>query len=301
VWNFLKRSRNPDKPNPAASAPRAAFVREFACDGYVVQVDESNQTLELDVVDDDLVSQQTNRLTPRFASLPKRKSSERFVSASMLAFKAKQFDDGLYAAVEVAAQQGAGKYLGKISLLRELTQVLARGRLQGEMSAVVFAAARLGAVPVEQPSPMELAVARQIERFLADEKASKVMGFYTWTQELNRIFQQDRMLQSKVSDRRAVHEVARALRESGSAYAKYVDYLTLISRLTNPLAAEDLRDWLERPALDDTGPVSSCSFFPPSRAYETDLVKQLYENTPIPEGSTSCGKWFSGYATAGSL
>lgn len=286
MWNFLKRFRDPGKPNLTDSAPRGNFVREFVSDGYVVQVDESNQTLKLHAEEDDLFWQGTP-LIPTFASITSIQRSvlsERFVSASMLAFKAKQFDDGLYAAVEVAAQQGAGKYLGKISLLKELTQVLARGRLQGEMSAVVFAAARLGAVPVEQPSTMELAVSREIERFLADEKASKVLGFYTWTQELNRIFQQDRMLQSKVSDRRAVDEVARALCECGSAYATYVDYLTLVSRLTNPLAAVDLRDWLEHPALDDTGPVSSCRFFPPSRAYETDLVKQLYENTPIPEG-----------------
>jgi hypothetical protein len=111
-----------------------------------------------------------------------------------------------------------------------------------------------------------------------------VLGFYTWTQELKRIFQQDRMLQSRVSDRRAVGEVARALHECGSAYATYVAYLTLISRLTNPLAADDLRDWLEHPALDDTGPLRFWSFFPSSRAYETDLVKQFYEWTPIPEG-----------------
>jgi hypothetical protein len=249
---------------------------------YVVQVDESKQTLKLHA-EDDIVWKRT-ALLPTHASPQKPMSSERFVSASMLAFKAKQFDDGLYAAVDLAAQQGVGKYLGKISLLRELTRVLARGGLQGEMSGVVFAAARLGAIPIEEPSPMELPVARQIKRFLADEKASKVLGFYSWTQELSQILQQDRMLQSKVSDRRAVDEVAGALRECGSAYATYVDYLTLASRLTNPLAAEDLRDWLEHPALDDSGPVRSCSFFPPSRAYETDLVKQLYENTPISEG-----------------
>lgn len=88
------------------------------------------------------------------------------------------------------------------------------------------------------------------------------------------------MLQSKVRDLRAVDEVARALRECGSAYTTYADYLTLISRLTNPLVASDLRDGWEHPA-SDSGP---WSFLPPSRDYETDLAKQLYENTPIPEG-----------------
>ena len=63
MWNVLKRSRNPDKPNLTDSARRGNFVREFACDGYVVPVDESNQTLALAVGDDDLVSPQINRLT----------------------------------------------------------------------------------------------------------------------------------------------------------------------------------------------------------------------------------------------
>src|SRR5215472_4595853 len=88
------------------------------------------------------------------------------------------------------------------------------------------------------------------------------------------------MLQSEVQGLRAIDEVACALRDCGSTYAIYADYLTLVARLTNPLAGSDLRDWSD-PTSDDTSPRS---FFPPSRAYETDLAKQLYENTPIPEG-----------------
>jgi hypothetical protein len=279
MWNFLKSFRNPDRPNLTACSPRGEFVRELVSDGYLVRVDESQQTLKIHA-DDDPVWERT-ALNPTLASLQKRMSSERFVSASMLAFKAKQFDDGLYAAVDLAAQHGAGKYPGKISLFTELTRLLARGGLYGEMSAVVFAAARLGGVSVEQPGVMEPAVAGLIAQFLADESESKALGFYNWTPALKRIFQQDRMLQSKVRDFRAVDEVARALRETGSAYATYADYLTLVSRLTNPLVSADLRDWPQHPASDDTGP---WSFLPPSRAYETDLAKQLYGNTPIPEG-----------------
>jgi len=280
--DFLTRFRDSGKPDVTESVPRGEFVREFASDGYVVQVDESQQMLKLHAVDE-IVSQRI-KLKSTFASLPQRKSSQRFVSASMLAFKAKQFEDGLYAAVETAAQRGTDKYPGKIALFRELTQVLARDRLQGEMSAVIFAAARLGAISVEQPCSMDSAVTRQIDRFLADENASKVLGFYTWTEELSRIFRQDRLLQSKVSDLTAVDEAARALRACGPAYATYVAYLALISRLTNPVAAENLCDWLNPPVLDNAGPARFCSFFPPSRSYETDLVKQLYANVPVPEG-----------------
>ena len=73
----------------------------------VVQVDGSQQTLRLHV-EDELVWHRTE-LSPTPVGLQKREYSERFVSASMLACKAKQFDDGLCAAVDLAAQHGAGK------------------------------------------------------------------------------------------------------------------------------------------------------------------------------------------------
>jgi hypothetical protein len=49
-----------------------------------------------------------------------------FLSASVLGQKAKIFDDGLYAAMEVAAQEGAGRLAGKAALLRSLARTLAR-------------------------------------------------------------------------------------------------------------------------------------------------------------------------------
>src|SRR5262249_5411494 len=163
-WNFLKSFRDVSKPNLTASSPRGEFVREFVSDGYLVRVDESQGRLNIHA-DDDRVWKRTP-LAPTLASLQQHPSSERFISASMLAFKGKAFDDGLYAAVDLAAQHGAGKYPGKTSLFTELTRHLARGGLYGEMSAVVFAAARLGGISVEQPGVMEPAVAQLIERFL---------------------------------------------------------------------------------------------------------------------------------------
>ena len=50
----------------------------------------------------------------------------------MLAQKAKQFDDGLYAAVELAAQQGSGTFAGKAPMLRAVAARLgAAGRIFG--------------------------------------------------------------------------------------------------------------------------------------------------------------------------
>ena len=66
-----------------------------------------------------------------------------FVSAAVLAEKAKQFDDGLYACVERAAQTGIGRFPGKSALLRSLAGRVA-GDPVGEAISVVIGAAELG-------------------------------------------------------------------------------------------------------------------------------------------------------------
>ena len=63
-----------------------------------------------------------------------------FVSASVLAQKAKQFDDGLYAAVEEAAQNGAGRFAGESGcLLARLARALRRrGRAIAQATPTPF-------------------------------------------------------------------------------------------------------------------------------------------------------------------
>jgi hypothetical protein len=65
----------------------------------------------------------------------------------------------------------------------------------------------------------------------------------------------------------------------GETYAAHLD---LASRLTNPLAAPDLRPFLSGEAEPD--PHRKPCLFPPARSPETDLVLRLFGNSPIPEG-----------------
>src|SRR5262249_11557943 len=86
-------------------------------------------------------------------------SGERTGSAALLAQKAKQFDDGLYAAVELAAQQGGGQITGKVALLNRLAKVLAPGQpAAGDPRLIVLAAARLGGLPFECSPAVDRAV-----------------------------------------------------------------------------------------------------------------------------------------------
>lgn len=88
------------------------------------------------------------------------------VSVAVLGLKAKQFDDGLYAAVELAAQSGIGLFQGKKRLLATLS-----GRLgdRSEPERVVLAATALGNA---QPAHRE-SVDQLISQFLMDDRVCR--------------------------------------------------------------------------------------------------------------------------------
>ena len=129
-----------------------------------------------------------------------------FLSAAMLIQKAKQFDDGLYAAADLAAENGQGDMPAKSQLLREWPAKV-DGAAGGKGLTVLLAAGQLGGSGAEVPAAQKKAVADLLAAFNRDEKRSKPLGFYTWSKALEAIFRQDRMLQTPLeeSDRCAGH------------------------------------------------------------------------------------------------
>src|SRR5579872_3427189 len=135
-------------------------TREIQAGDWRVRLDISRQVLTLETNE---YRRQPSELRP---TLPC--SEDGPVSAATLLLKAKQFDDGLYAAVELAAQSGAGRFTGKAKLLRSLAA-----------HPTALAACRLGGVPADAP-PSLLEKAQSLANdFLRDELASKPLGFYT--------------------------------------------------------------------------------------------------------------------------
>jgi hypothetical protein len=222
-------------------------TRDLRGDGWHVRLDLTPQVLSL------AIPEETTSREGEEALAPTCPASDGFVSASMLAVKAKLFDDGLYAAAEIAAQPDKAKLLAALV----------------DVAPSIAAAARLGGMDV----PLTADAERLTDAFLANELASKPLGFYSWTDPLRRIFQQDRLLQGELSpeDATALTAALESDRALGSAYANYLD---TVSRLTNPLVAE-------MPDLRRPGGVW---FFPPSRSPESDLVKRLYGDQPLPDG-----------------
>ncbi len=273
------RGDQPDKIAATAS-------REFDVQGLHVRLDLSRQVIGLDVPEERGIARDRSAReeAPVFSTLA---ATAGFVSASVLAQKAKQFDDGLYAAVEEAAQRGAGRFEGKASMLGRLARGIEAGAAahSGNAEVVVLSACKLGDVPAGIRPAIEPAVRQAINEFIADKFSSTPIGFYSWSGQLSAIFRQDRMLQTELEGVAGIAALARAIHADASVRAIYEQYLALAARITNPLTKPDLRGPLH--TLDAGGsefPSKGLRFFPASRSHETDLVNKLYGNRPIPEG-----------------
>jgi len=264
--------------------------RTVTGDGFKVELDLSNQALAVEApIDLDFGFGQDADSGPVDSSLSATldpTASTALVSASVLAQKAKIFDDGLYAAVEVATQEGAGRHAGKAALLASLGRALAGAdpSVAGTAQEALLGAARLGNVPVKGvPPAVEASAQHAVDAFLANEALSKPISFYTWSRQLGNIFQQDRMLQGEI-DAAGVKAVASALRADPSARAAYEGHLRFVSRLTNPFTKPDLRKFLEACDRGDADVVEEgIRFFPPSVAHETEIIKKLFGAKPIPD------------------
>ena len=240
MLNLFFRERTDPPPSPEG------LTRELSGNGWKLRIDMAPQVLSLSM-------REKISFNGELPLEPTCNPFTNFVSASMLAVKAKLFDDGLYAAAELATQPGKARLLSALA----------------GVSPHVAAAARLGGIDPSVPE-----AARSIaEDFLANEIESKPLGFYTWSDSLRRIFQQDRLLQLELGKKEAAALIA-ALTADPALATAYHDHLEFVAKLTNPLSQEtpDLR----RPG--------GRWFFPASQSHETTLAKRLLGNQTIPDG-----------------
>jgi hypothetical protein len=245
-----------------------SVVREVLAQGWRIRLDLAPQVLRLDIAEPMDLGRGREPVLAR--TLPRDGG---FVSAAALLLKAKQFDDGLYAAVELAAQAGMGHFGSKAGLLVTLAETMASRTAvaDAEVRSLIFGACQLGSLPVQTPADVQGIVRTKIDEFLDDELRSKPLGFYTWNPELESLFRQDRLLQSQLPPGSQA-AFQRALDQAPGARTAYEGYLRLTARLTNPPAD---------PAPLDAG--TEQPLFPPSRSHEVDLFHRLYGDREIPD------------------
>ncbi len=192
-----------------------------------------------------------------------------FVPAGVLLHKAKQFDDGLLASVELLIQRGAGKLPGKRWLLARWAEATARAREGGDAIEVLVAACRLAGVEAPVARRLEPAVVDRLQDFHAEPRRSMPLGLYTGSPELQRTFQQDRMLQTRLTDVAAIRRAAAALAAEPRLGAAYEAHLELAAALTARPTVADLR------AISSRAIPRELALFPPADSPEAELVRDL--------------------------
>ncbi len=201
-------------------------------------------------------------------------------SLNVIDGKAKQFDDGLYAAIDLAYYQGLKPRLeSHVALIERI-----HDRAPRDSSAAAYLAAglQIAGAPVQTSQPEHVASWRT--RFELAAMFSKPLGFYTWSPELVRVFRFMRFFQQPLPPDKPdlTSELARAVGSDPKLLEDYKRVSAFYAKLTNPLANLTLVDALEKGAKP--GGPQAIAVFPSARSKETELLRQLFPGG-LPAGA----------------
>ncbi|HXK16925.1 MAG TPA: hypothetical protein VNG33_03955, partial [Polyangiaceae bacterium] len=212
----------------------------------------------------------------------------------------KPFNDGLYAAAELSAEDGSdGGLINKqqllVDLLQELTTRAASGaaaeqapaaQASADLAAALLSSGQTPAVPTEILASAQ----KEAADFEADPLHAAPSGFYTWTPELSALFRRDRFLQTPhrfgsggTPTFDALAETALVLGQNSDLAARYGNVLSLYAQLTDPFY--------------DASPMDLVSFVPDSsvltRAESTEhaFFRAHPGSYPIPSCNTALAYW----------
>jgi len=206
-------------------------------------------------------------------------------SANMLDGAAKQFDDGLYAALDLACFRGE---LGLGPAAPDWVATVFQ-RLPQASPARPFLAAALELAG--RKVALSAAERTEKDRLLADfdenKAASKPIGFYDWTPELKQVWRFYRFLQREFGpddpDKLAVPRgVAAVLKDNPKLREQYRAINAFYGRLTSPLICLpvdvliDTQKGLPELAKQHGTRHETVAVFPPSTSRETELFERLF-------------------------
>ncbi len=201
-------------------------------------------------------------------------------SINLIDGKAKQFDDGMLAAIDVACYRGwYSRLASDVALVKRLQE-----RVGPEEAASPFLAAGLKIAGVDVSTARPDQVSAWLQRFESSPRASKPLGFYTWSEELTRVFRFRRFLQQPLGDEDAslINDLARALGSDAGLREDYKKAVAFQARLTNPPDTLSLADLLAKSG--NAGDPHLVAVFPASRSRETELFRRLFP-AGLPPGS----------------
>ena len=197
-------------------------------------------------------------------------------SANTLDGAAKQFDDGLYAALDLAC------FRGEIGLAPAApawaAAVLQRLPNQSPARPFLAAALELAGKTFDLAAAERQEKDRLLAQFEQDQAASKPISFYIWTPELRQVWRFFRFLQHEFTedDLAIPRDMAVVLRQNDDLRKQYLAITAFYGRLTNPSiclpvdALRDAKQSLPQLAKEYGARCASVAVFPPSTSRETE-------------------------------
>jgi len=204
-------------------------------------------------------------------------------SANMLDGAAKQFDDGLYAALDLACYRGE---LGFAPAPPDFIEAVFEELPQGSAARPFLAAALELAGKEVDLKPGEVAEKRRFLReFERDKARSKPISFYNWTPELQRVWRFFRFLQREFSDPQEMEvprAVAGVLERRPDLLRDYRAINAFYGSLTNPMICLPVDvltgadETLEELAREHDARHAAVAVFPPATSRETELFESVF-------------------------
>ncbi len=230
------------------------------------------------------------KLYPSVAQAAATLSGNVLPSINVMEAKAKQFNDGLYAAMDLSYYRGIAAVLtSHVTLIKELYQNLTNDL------AKAFVAAGLS-LSDSAASGFNAALADSfLSDFLSNEVRYKPIGFYTWNVELEKLFKFMRYFQKTFGWNGIVADIVSALKSDTSLLTKAREVDRFYSKLTNPLSFVSMAQLAESNCeTSQQGLVhvadsllrphrSEAALFPPSTSVETELFNAIFPDG-VPPG-----------------
>jgi hypothetical protein len=201
-------------------------------------------------------------------------------SINVIDGKAKQFDDGLFAAIDLAYYKGLQSRLeSHVGVIKRIYEHLAP---ESAASAYLAAGLKIAGSDVKTVQPDQAAL--WLRRFESDAMYSKPFSFYTWSDELTRVFRFMRYFQQPLPPNPPVliADLAHAVGSDKKLLEDYKRVNAFYAKLTNPSENLTLADVLERGGKYD-GP-TAIAVFPSCRSKETELFRHVFPQG-LPPGS----------------
>jgi hypothetical protein len=208
------------------------------------------------------------------------------VSANLVSGASKQFDDGLYASIELEMFRGTlGNTPTVIDVVKRVRDGLAAdSEARSYLDAVMQLA---GETPADSQRQRD---ASDWTQAIQSQPSSSPIGFYTWSDDLKRVWLTFRALQFPFDEghEAVVKELASVLQSDSQLKEDYQSVFGFYSHLSNPSTSLSLGDFVgQTEGLDaiakklNREPI--LTFLPVSTSRETELFRHFFRGDCPPE------------------